>query len=133
MIEGQAVIERLRRQFHGGALRRWPRKPQDAELLMALALTGLDAEIAYAESDINLHLIAWLNGIVAADGPDYVSLRRRLVDDGYLRRSSDGVIYRVQGERIDSVLGAEAKTIDVRQIFDAVEAERQARRQAFSR
>lgn len=131
MIERDALVARLRRQFSGGALRRLPRNPEDAELLMALSLLGLDANAAFEESDINLHLIAWLNGIAADDGPDYVTLRRYLVDSGFLRRSSDGVVYRVQGERIDAVLSPEAKSVDVRQILETVETERSERRQAF--
>ena len=130
MIERDALVARLRRQFSGGALRRLPRNPEDAELLMALAMLGLDAA-AYEESDINLHLIGWLNVIVADDGPDYVTLRRHLVDNGFLRRSSDGVIYRVQIERIDALLSPAAKSVDVRQIHEAVETERSERRQAF--
>lgn len=131
MIEHDALVARLRRQFNGGALRRLPRNPEDAELFMALALLGLHADAAYEESDINLHLIGWLNGIAAEDRPDYVTLRRYLVDSGFLRRSSDGVIYRAQFERVDALLSPEAKPVDLRQILEAVEAERSERRQAF--
>lgn len=131
MDEARDATASLRRLFHGGALRRLPRNPRDADLLMALALTGLDADAALDESEINLHLMAWLNGIVADNGPDHVTLRRNLVDFGFLRRSSDGVIYRVERERIDEVLGPEAGSVDARAILAAVEAERRERREAF--
>lgn len=131
MIEREELVAWLHRQFRGGPLRRLPRNPADADVLLALALTGLDADAAHEESAVNMHLFTWCSGIAAEDGLDHVTLRRWLVDCGFLRRSSDGVIYRVVRERIDALLAPDAQSVDARQILEAVETERSERRRAF--
>ena len=115
-------------------MRRLPKKREDAEVVMALSLVGLDPDGIFDESDVNLHLAAWLDGIVSEDGlADYVTLRRHLVDSGFLRRASDGVVYRVRPERIDEVISPAAKTVNPKQIFAEVESARIERRKTFGR
>lgn len=113
-------------------MRRLPKKREDADVLLALSLAGLDADGIYDESDINLHLSSWLAGISDQGGSaDYVTLRRSLVDFGFLRRASDGFVYRVRGERIDEVLSIPAQTVDATKIFAEVTQERMQRRGSF--
>lgn len=126
------VTSLLRRTFKGGPMRRLPKKREDAEILLALSLVGLDPEGIFDETDINRHLSAWLAEISADGGSaDYVTLRRYLVDLGFLRRASDGLVYRVRGERIDDLLSASAKGIDPKQIFNEVAQQRMQRRGSF--
>ncbi len=128
------VLKILRRTFKAGGLRRLPRKREDADVVMALSVAGLDPDGIYEESDINLHLSAWLQGIAVDNGHlDRVTLRRCLVDYDFLRRASDGVIYRLRAERIDEVLTPQARKIDPKAIFAEVEAKRADRRAAFRR
>ncbi len=131
MIEQDAVIEILRRLFHGGVMRRLPKKRGDAEVVMALSLIGLTRDGIFDESEINIHLSRWLEDIASSTGFDYVTLRRYLVDYGFLRRASDGVVYRIQTERIDEVISPGSKSIEPKSIFDEVQAAREERRRQF--
>ena len=100
--------------------------------MMALSLVDLDADRFFNESEINVHLSAWLDVIGCTDGvSDYVTLRRALVDSGFLRRASDGAVYRVIPERIDEVLSPAAKTVDPKQIFAEVDSARAERRKTY--
>jgi hypothetical protein len=115
-------------------MRRLPKKREDAEAVMALSLVGLDPDGIFDESDINLHLLAWLDGVSSEDGDaDYVTLRRYLVDFGFLRRASDGAIYRVRSQRIEEVLAPSARAVDPKQVFAEVAAARSERRKTFGR
>lgn len=131
MKEPDDVVAVLRRAFNGGPMRRLPKKQADAEALMALSMTGLQADTLYDETEIDQHLSTWLNTI-AAEGSlvDHVSLRRALVDFRFLRRASDGVVYRVVPERVSEVLSPAATRVDAKQIFIDVTAARKARSDA---
>jgi hypothetical protein len=133
MLQHSDIVDLLRRTFRGGALRRLPKKQEHADVFMGLAVVGLDAETFYEESEINLHLAAFLNTIASQDGfSDHVTFRRHLVDFGFLRRATDGAIYRLCPERIAEVLPITAKDIDPMAIFDAVEQEKLLRREKFN-
>lgn len=131
MISEGEVLELLQRIFHGGQMRRVPKKREDAEAILALAISGLDGEGLFEESEINIHLAGWLDGIAAEESLDHITLRRYLVDFGFLRRASDGVVYRIVPERRDEVLEESARAIDPKRVFSEVGAARQARRDAF--
>ena len=131
MVDAKTVDDYLRRLFHGGVIRRMPRNPPDADMIMALSLVDLDPAGIFGESEINVHLSAWLDDIASETGLDYVTLRRFLVDGGFLRRASDGVVYRIVAERIDEVLSPEAKTIDPKKILSEVRSARDERRRMF--
>ena len=123
------VVTLLQRVFRPGPIKRVPKKQHEAEIFMALSLVDMDPEGIFEETDINRHLSRWLESIAAQNGnADYVTLRRALVDHGFLRRASDGVIYRIRGERIDEVLTPAAKAVDPVAIFNEVQAARSQRR-----
>ena len=110
-------------------MRRLPKKRDDAEVLLALSVVGLDPDGFLNEAEVNAHLMAWLD-IISTE--DYVSLRRSLVDAGFLRRASDGFVYRVRPERINEVLAPTARTVDAKQVFAEVESVRNKRKETRS-
>lgn len=122
----------LRRLFKGGMMRRLPRQREERMALLALSVVHLDPEGIFDEAEINRHLIDWLDGISAPDSTaDYVTLRRQLVDHGFLRRASDGLIYRVRAEPIAQALGDDARGLNVKALFAEVQADRSRRDAAF--
>jgi len=134
MMEHAAIVDLLRRTFRGGALLRLPKKQAHADVFLALSVVGLDPEVFYEEPEINLHLAAFLNTIASQDGfSDHVSFRRYLVDFGFLRRATDGAIYRLCPERIAEVLPPSASDIDPFDIFNEVELEKLQRREKFKK
>ena len=128
-MERAAMISLLRRTFKGGILQRLPKKRQDAKVFLALSLVGLDPSAFYEESEINVHLSAFLDIIASQEGSsDHITLRRYLVDFGFLRRATDGAVYLISSERIDEVLPRNARDIDPKALFREVEMERLRRR-----
>lgn len=130
MFEKDDVADLLRRIFHGGLMRRVPKKREEADAIMALSLVSLSAEGVYDESEINVHLSSWLDGISRETNLDYVTLRRYLVDYGFLRRAFDGAVYRIVQDRIEEVLSPEARLVDVKAIFKEVATAREERGRA---
>lgn len=63
-------------------------------LLKSAALTVGESEV-FTEQEINEKLKYWINEVSHLKSIDHVTLRRRLVDTGYLTRSNDGSRYRV--------------------------------------
>lgn len=125
MLEPDEVISILQSLFKGGGLRRVPGNNEDAAIVMALAVSKLDEDGYFEESEIDAHLSSWLARIVTKDSSaDHMTLRRHLVDFGFLRRSSDGVIYRVSPERILSVLSRTSLDVDPEQVLANVKAAR---------
>ncbi len=132
MMEKEQVETILRRIFKGGPLRRMPKKREDADLVLALSLVGLDPVKSFDESDINVQLSAWLDGIAQENSAaDYVAMRRDLVDHGFLRRATDGAIYRIEQARVDEIIAPSARDVDPKAIYAEVLQIRQQRREAF--
>ena len=102
MRQQDEVLEILRTVFRAGRLSRLPRNPEHAEVLMAHAALTLKPDGFYDEVEINEHLRGWLSEIALASA-DHLTLRRALVDAGFLRRATDGVIYVVEQQRIARV------------------------------
>jgi hypothetical protein len=122
----------FRRTFKTGILRRVPKKTKDAAAVLALSIVSLDADGFYDENEIDLHLTSWLEGIGSEHGnADHVTWRRALVDYGFLRRATDGVIYRVDAQRIDESITAEARAVNPKRIFAEVELARIERQNKY--
>jgi hypothetical protein len=73
-----------------------PRKRRDTHILLRSMAMGFDPAGRYSERAVGEVLKRWL----AAAGPrvdlDHVSLRRTLVDEGYLTRDAAGASYEVR-------------------------------------
>ena len=72
-----------------------PRKYRDRQILLKSIVLTLSTEEEYTEREINEKLRLWLRNIGRCLDLDHVTLRRHLVDEGYLERDKDGSRYRV--------------------------------------
>ena len=72
-----------------------PRRQRDREIFLRAAAQGL-RQPTYSESDLNAALGDWLSLVEIHDRVDHVSLRRYLVDSGYLQREAGGSVYTVR-------------------------------------
>ncbi len=70
-----------------------PHKPRDRHILMKSMVHTLNATQKYAEKEINDKLKFWLKNIGHSIDIDHVTLRRQLVELGYLERNRDGSSY----------------------------------------
>lgn len=89
----------LKRLLANGRLTALPKRPADQELLVALAAAQIEAHRSCVESEINERLTAWLETISEPFGIDHVTLRRMIVDSGYLKRTHSGSAYKINAEK----------------------------------
>ena len=127
----ERVENLLRRVLQPGRLEGFPRNPDDLSVVLAVATTGLERRRPYLESEVNEALIDWLDTVCA--DIDHVTLRRRMVDCGFLKRTTNGSRYFLNYGRVVEVLGDPAVEVDVGAIIDGIVIEREERKEAFLR
>jgi hypothetical protein len=97
-----------------------PRKFEDRHVLLKAVALTLREDEAYGEPEINEALRVWLGHVGRAVGVDHVSLRRALVDYGYLGRDAGGSVYRLRRPKAEAELFApEVDEVDVASVLRA--------------
>ena len=87
-VEGERLAALLQNFLRDGRLVRLPAKlSRRKATLRYLAMRDFKPRTWYAESEVNEILKAWCEG---ADGTDYVSIRRYLIDYHILDREDSG-------------------------------------------
>jgi hypothetical protein len=106
-----------------------PRRPRDRHILFHCAVRTLAPGRGYPQSAVNERLDAWLNGVGSALELDCVSLRREMVDTGYLERDPAGLEYRprTQGNGAVTFL-PEVGDVDPETVLREARARAEARR-----
>ncbi len=119
----------LRNLLQTGALQSLPANPHVRDTVLAVAAGGLVRQRPYAEREVNDVLSAWLASVRAAI--DHVTLRRRMVDLGFLKRTRDGSRYYLNLGRVVATLGSAEAKIDAGAIADDIVRGREARKKAY--
>ena len=119
----------LRNLLQTGALQSLPANPHVRDTVLAVAAGGLVRQRPYAEREVNDVLTAWLASVRAAI--DHVTLRRRMVDLGFLKRTRDGSRYYLNLGRVVATLGSAEAKIDAGAIADDIVRGREARKKAY--
>ena len=70
-----------------------PRNPESRLLLLKSVALTLDRDVRYSEKELDKRLQSWLDQIGSSIQLDHVNLRRCLVDEGFLERTTDGSAY----------------------------------------
>ena len=104
--------ERLALLCLQGGGRGVPRKHRDQHILFKSITLILETQREYTENELNEYLVKWLSQVGQAVQIDHVSLRRYLVDAGYLTRDSAGRSYRVDPEQMVGLFEADIEEID---------------------
>ncbi|MGH7724697.1 MAG: DUF2087 domain-containing protein [Candidatus Eiseniibacteriota bacterium] len=89
--EYESRLTALRKSGAGTGL---PKKQKDRWILLHALSRGLAIGEPCSERAVNDHVRAWLSGPGARIELDHVSLRRALVDEGFLERDGAGASYR---------------------------------------
>ena len=119
----------LRNLLQTGALQSLPANPHVRDTVLAVAAGGLVRQRPYAEREVNDVLSAWLASVRAVI--DHVTLRRRMVDLGFLKRTRDGSRYYLNLGRVVATLGSAEANIDAGAIADDIVRGREARKKAY--
>lgn len=121
----------LRNLLQTGALQSLPTNPHVLDTVLAVATGGLARQRPYAEWEVNEVLSAWLASVRTAI--DHVTLRRRMVDLGFLKRTRDGSRYYLNFGRVVGTLGDGGVEVDAGAITNDIVREREARKRAYGR
>jgi hypothetical protein len=105
-----------------------PRRQRDRHIVFRSIVQMLSVSQPYSEQAVNEALKEWISKVGTGFGVDHVTLRRYLVDAGYLHRDAYGTSYQVQPNGRDEV----AFESEVGQV-DPVDVVRKARQQAAAR
>ena len=73
-----------------------PKKRRDRHIIFRSITQTLDRTVVYSEQSINQGLKKWASEVGAGVEVDHVTLRRYLIDAGYLRRDPHGIAYQVR-------------------------------------
>ena len=92
VAEFKARLETLCTKGGGRGL---PRSGRDQQILFKSIILTLAPQKTYTETDLNQALGQWLVQVGQTIEIDHVSLRRHLVDEGYISRDSAGGLYTV--------------------------------------
>jgi len=128
-ITAQQFGRRLAALLTSGRLSGLPRKVADRRILLKASALALPRDGELSETEVNLALTDWLEGPARTMGLDHVTLRRELVDAGYLRRDDEGRRYLPGGAAAgESFFAPEVDDLDPRRILEEARELKERRR-----
>lgn len=111
----------------------FPRKPRDRHILLKSVVLTLDREREYTKREIGDKLAYWLVDIYRSAEFDHVTLRRLLVDTGYLARKADGSSYpEADPASAEEMFVLEVDTVDVYESIGRALKRNAERKKAFT-
>lgn len=128
-IEASQFKERFVSLIMGG--QGFPKKHLDRHILFISAALGLQTQRQYTESELNEELRTWAARFGSPVNLDHVSLRRYLVDEGYLRRDSAGKSYELATTGWPYTFDLSIQTLDLEALIDEARAARELRKQQY--
>lgn len=106
-----------------------PRKRRDRHIFLKSVTLVLGHGHSYNEASINEALLSWLGAMGPGARMDHVSLRRYLIDEGYVTRDPAGRVYDVRpSEAAHSLFEPEVDGVDPLEIVRVARAEQEERR-----
>ncbi len=94
-VTKEYFVKRLGELCLKSGLPGFPKDETDQQILLKSAVLTIGPSGTFSEKDINIKLGIWVKDISHIKNIDHVTLRRRLIDTGYLTRSKDGASYQV--------------------------------------
>jgi hypothetical protein len=95
LIDATTYARRLVALCLRSGLITFPTRPADRAILQKSMIRYFDPDARYSQKGVDSILKQWIQEIGRKIRVDHVTLRRLLVDDGYLERRPDGARYRV--------------------------------------
>jgi hypothetical protein len=94
-ITREYFIKRLTELCLKSALTGFPKDDLDHHIILKSAVLMMGSPVELTEKAVNEKLELWVMNVGHIKFMDHVTLRRRLVDMGYLTRKTDGSIYQI--------------------------------------
>ena len=109
----------------------FPKKQLDRHILFVSAAMGLEPGRTYTEGELNDQLRAWTAQFGEPVQLDHVTLRRFLVDEGYLQRDSAGASYELRTSDWPYTVDASIRTLDLEALVSEARQARALRKQQY--
>lgn len=109
----------------------FPKKHVDRHILLISAALGLEPQRQYTESELNDALRKWTAHFGEPVSLDHVSLRRFLVDEGYLWRDGAGKRYELTTTGWPYAFDPSIRTLDLDVLIDEARAARELKKQQY--
>lgn len=116
-------VKRLTDLCLRSALPGFPKDDLNQQILLKSAILMLDPSVTFSEKEINGKLDIWVKEVSHIETIDCVTVRRALVDAGYLTRAKDGSSYQVADPQPRSGLFDEA--VNQLDIFETISIARE--------
>lgn len=94
-----------------------PRRLRDRQILFKSATLALSPRATYSEDEINAALLQWLDNVGRKIEIDHVSLRRHLIDNGYLKRDLAGDFYSLSFQAISNLFAPAVDTLNPAEVI----------------
>lgn len=109
-----------------------PKDGTDQQILLKSAVMLIGNQALHTEKEINEKLQLWLLQVCQIKNFDHVTLRRWLVDSGYLIRSSNGTSYQAsQPDPGQGLFEESVNQIDVLETIRSAREEMERRKQEY--
>jgi hypothetical protein len=109
----------------------FPRKQRDQYILFKSITLMLETERDYTEAELNEGLVKWLSQVGRTVEVDHVSLRRYLVDAGYITRDRAGRRYRVNRKQTAGLFEAGIEEINPVAVVEEAYREAEERKRKY--
>jgi hypothetical protein len=113
IITKQYFIKRLGDLCLRSGLSGFPAGREEQHILMKSAVLGLDPSGTYTEREIDSKLQFWISEIVELKGIDHVTMRRCLIDAGYLARNKEGTCYQISAAQQPYSFESDIEQLDI--------------------
>lgn len=114
-----------------GGGRGFPRKQRDQHILFKSIILISETGRDYTEAELNERLIKWLSQVGRTVEIDHVSLRRYLVDAGYVTRDRAGRRYRIDSEQSIGLFEAGIEQINPLAVVEEAYQDAQERKREY--
>jgi len=110
-----------------------PKKQISQHILFFSATLALEPDRDYSEKELNEILQVWSSQFGGNFNLDHVTLRRYMVDAGYLVRDASGASYRLGDGELPYSFDDSIKGIDLAALIVEAKAERERRKQQYTK
>ena len=111
--------------------RDFPKKQKDRHILLKSSTLGLTPGETYTESQINDNLYEWTSVYGGNFGLDHVTMRRYLIDDGYIQRDPAGGSYQLGASELEFTYDDSITGLDLEEIIQQAKLERERKKQQY--
>jgi hypothetical protein len=105
-----------------------PKKQLDRHILFVSVILRLDSARQYSEKELNVELRDWATCFGANVGLDHVTLRRFLVDEGYMLRDAAGSSYQLKAIDLPYTFDPQIESLDLGELIASARRAREERK-----